>query len=321
MIQRTFVTVLSLAATSAAGDFRLNAPLDCDLSQTCYIQQTVDHDPGPGATDFTCGTLSYDGHKGTDFALPSLAMLAAGVNVLASAPGTVRGVRNNMADVLQDKAGAPDVSDRECGNGVVISHGDGWETQYCHMKKGSVTVQTGQIVSSGQPIGQVGLSGQTQFPHIHLSVRHNGAAVDPFMSDTLATCGAKSDGTLWDAPVPFSPGGIIQAGFSDAVPDYDAIKAGTASILSMPVDTPALVVWGFAFGSRKGDTMTLMINGPQGEIFRDIQVLERTQAQLFRAGGKRTPEGGWPAGDYTGAIAFMRDGKTLDVQTTKVTLN
>ena len=76
--------ISSLAATSAAGDFSLTFPIDCTLDDICFIQQFVDHDPTAGVHDFTCGALSYDGHKGTDFALPSRAAQRAGVNVLAA---------------------------------------------------------------------------------------------------------------------------------------------------------------------------------------------------------------------------------------------
>lgn len=55
----------------------------------------MDHDPSDAAHDFACGSLTYDTHKGTDFALPTLAAQAAGVNVLAAAAGTVVGVRND----------------------------------------------------------------------------------------------------------------------------------------------------------------------------------------------------------------------------------
>jgi murein DD-endopeptidase MepM/ murein hydrolase activator NlpD len=65
----------------------------------------------------------------------------------------LRGIRNDMADVMQGTPGAPDVTDRDCGNGVVISHDDGWETQYCHMKKGSISVQDAQCVAMGQILG------------------------------------------------------------------------------------------------------------------------------------------------------------------------
>jgi len=240
---------------------------------------------------------------------------------LASAPGTVRGMHDDMTDVLQGTPGAPDVSDRECGNGVVVSHIGGWETQYCHMKQGSVTVQTGQSVATGQLLGQVGLSGATQFPHVHLSVRKDGAIVDPFAPDALNTCGPASGKSLWNTPVAFAPGGLIAAGFSDAVPDYDAIKAGTAGQTAMPRTAPALVVWGFAFASRSGDSMTLTIRGPRGEVFSDTHTLDRNQAQLFRAGGKRTPPRGWPAGDYKGTVELRRGGDLLDVKTADITLN
>jgi hypothetical protein len=77
------------AGAFAQTDFRLAWPAACTLGETCHIQQYYDHDAGPKAADFTCGTLSYDGHDGTDIALPTRAAMTAGVEVLASAPGTV----------------------------------------------------------------------------------------------------------------------------------------------------------------------------------------------------------------------------------------
>jgi len=83
---RATLALLLLAAPAAAGSFLLNPPVDCTLGETCFIQNFVDRDPGPGAADFTCGPMTYDGHKGTDFALPSLAAMRQGVDVLAAAP-------------------------------------------------------------------------------------------------------------------------------------------------------------------------------------------------------------------------------------------
>jgi len=65
----SLTAICSLAATSASGEFVLEFPLDCTLDETCFIQQFVDNDPSAIATDFACGSLTYDGHKGTDFAL------------------------------------------------------------------------------------------------------------------------------------------------------------------------------------------------------------------------------------------------------------
>ena len=134
-----------LFSTSAVADFALQQPIDCVLGETCYIQQFVDHTPGLGVSDFRCAGMSYEGHKGTDFGLISLAQQRDGVNVLAAADGTVRGLRDGMDDILW-KEGSSDVAGRECGNGIVLSHEDGFETQYCHLAKGSVTVRQGQSV-------------------------------------------------------------------------------------------------------------------------------------------------------------------------------
>ena len=68
---------LLMALAPPAGAFDLAFPADCTLGQDCYIQQYHDHDPGPEATDYTCGPLSYDGHDGTDIALPTRAAMAA----------------------------------------------------------------------------------------------------------------------------------------------------------------------------------------------------------------------------------------------------
>ena len=92
---------LLITGQGLARDLILNSPIDCDLASTCFIQQYMDRDEGPGAADFTCNLLSNNDHSGTDFALPSLAMMARGVNVIAAAPGTVKGWRDGMPDVRQ----------------------------------------------------------------------------------------------------------------------------------------------------------------------------------------------------------------------------
>jgi hypothetical protein len=67
--------------------------------------------------------------------------------------------------------------------------------------------------------------------------------------------------------------------------------------------------------------MTLTIRGPRGEVSSDTHTLDRNQAQLFRAGGKRTPPRGSPAGDYKGTVELRRGGDLLDVKTADITLN
>ncbi len=314
---RLLVTLSTLAAPVAAGAFSLSSPIDCDLGAVCYIQQFVDRDPTGGVSDFRCSGLTYDGHKGTDFALPSLAMQAEGVNVLAAADGVVTGVRDEMPDVLHTGPDAPDVTDRECGNGLVINHGDGWETQYCHLALGSVIPRSGQEVSAGEVIGQVGLSGQTQFPHVHLSVRKDGEVIDPFDTGSATDCSAS--GELWAKPIDAPDGGLLSVGFAPNVPDYDAVKAGSATML--PTAESNLVIWGLSFGTQTGDMLTLSIEGPERFSFAHDETLDRAQAQTFRAAGKRLTMARWPAGTYNGTVTMTRKGELLDSMSTSFTLD
>ena len=316
MIRAALAALLSLAAFPAASDFLLYNPVDCVVGDTCYIQHLPDRDPGPGSQDFTCGNLTYDGHKGTDFALPSLTAMADGVEVRAASDGVVTGTRDGVPDRLLTPDTAQDVAGKECGNGVVLRHEDGWETQYCHMRQGSIRVQTGDTVIAGQTLGLIGLSGKTQFPHLHLSVRHNGEQVDPF-APTSATCGGTGS-TLWVEPPPVSPGGIISAGFAAGVPEYQTIKAGAAHRETLATTAPALVLYGFAYGSRSGDTLRLSIDGPEGAFLDQTVELTKPQAQFFRASGRRLTAPSWPPGTYTGTVTLLRNGASIDSKVTSV---
>lgn len=63
------------------------------------------------------------------------------------------------------------------GTVVVLDHGDGWQTLYAHL--GSMEVEAGDQVASGDAIGRIGVSGKSTGPHVHVEVRHNGQRVDP----------------------------------------------------------------------------------------------------------------------------------------------
>ncbi len=307
--------LIASALPASAGAFSLDLPIDCTLGETCFIQQYVDHDPGPDAQDFTCGALSYDTHTGTDFALPSLAAMQNGVAVLAAGAGTVSAIRDGMPDTGLTPETAAEIEGRDCGNGVVIRHADGWETQYCHLMQGSVAVRQSQQVRSGTLLGLVGLSGNTEFPHLHMTLRRNGAVVDPFDPDASLTCDGPQPDGLWRDPVAYQAGAILTTGFATAVPEYTSIKAGTAATSAIATDAPALVVWGYAFGGQAQDVMQITITGPAGQNVTDHRaVLERDQAQFFRAAGRRTPPEGWTAGLYTAQVTLLRDGQPVSEQ-------
>jgi murein DD-endopeptidase MepM/ murein hydrolase activator NlpD len=65
------------------------------------------------------------------------------------------------------------------GNYVVISHGQGIETLYGHLK--SIDVAAGDRVTVGQVIGREGSTGFSTGPHLHFELRINGQATDPML--------------------------------------------------------------------------------------------------------------------------------------------
>ncbi len=300
-----------IAGTAIAEDLVLQSPVDCVVGETCYIQQYMDRDPGEGFSDFRCRQLSYDGHKGTDFAVPTLADMHEGVDVLAAADGRVLGFRDSMPDTGYTAETAASVDGKECGNGVVLLHPGAWETQYCHLKKGSIAIKNGQTVKAGDVLGQIGLSGRTQFPHLHLSVRQGGKPVDPFDPDGVVDCDAPGDSTLWAETPVYQAGGVIAMGITTHVPEYQEVKTGLEPTATLPNNAPALIVHAFTFGTLKDDIMRLSLTGPNGQVFQENQVLPRNHAQAFRALGRKRPRSGqWPAGDYVAKVALIR-GETV----------
>ncbi|MEW6541995.1 MAG: M23 family metallopeptidase [Nitrospirota bacterium] len=301
----------------------LGLPLACTLGETCWAANYVDMDPSAEAQDFRCGKRTYNGHDGTDFAIRDLAVMAKGVPVVASAPGVVKNVRDGMEDVaLTDAASRARIKGKECGNGVLVEHGEGWETQYCHLRKGSVVVRANERVQAGQQLGLVGLSGQTEFPHAHLTVRHNGLAVDPFTGRTVGSGCGFAGTMLWrtSAPVPYEEVALYNAGFASSKPSVEMIRSGLREDGPFPATAPALVLWVDLFGVQAGDRLRFRITGPDGKaVLEEEEQIEKTQARRFVYVGKRRKDKSWTTGAYTGLVTLTRaaEGKELSREVTR----
>jgi hypothetical protein len=95
------------------------------------------------------------------------------------------------------------------------------------------------------------------------------------------------------------------------VPEFEAIKAGLDTPATLLAQSPALVLWTYMFGARAGDAVVFEINGPEGRIIAERVVLEKNQALLFRAVGRKMRGSGWPVGDYAGTAKMMRGATEL----------
>lgn len=316
----TLAVLLALAAPAwGAEPPSLAWPVDCRLGDSCWLMNYPDADPGPQARDFRCRPRSYDSHDGTDIAVRDATVMQDGVPVLAATAGEVLRVRDGEPDgAFLDGA---KVDGKECGNAVMMRLESGWQARYCHLREGSVAVRPGQTVPAGHRLGLVGLSGKTEFPHLHLDLRKDGTTVDPFTGADLAAGCGRPPAPLWARSPGYQAGAVYAAGFADHIPGGKQIKADASSPAGLPRTAPALVLWSAAFGVAPDDRLSLTITAPDGTVTvtRDV-TLERDQAWRMEAVGKRTPKAGWPPGTYRGEVRLERSGQPAQVRTITVDL-
>jgi hypothetical protein len=134
-------------------------------------------------------------------------------------------------------------------------------------------VKVGDRVQTGAVLGKIGLSGRTQFPHVHVSVRRDGTRIDPFAPSGRLSCNASAD-TLWNIPVEYDEGGLLSLRFFDHLPKIETLRFGrdTDPITNQ---SPAIVIATFGFGVQKNDTLRLRIDGPRTTLFEHNVTMDR----------------------------------------------
>jgi murein DD-endopeptidase MepM/ murein hydrolase activator NlpD len=116
---------------------------------------------------------------------------AFGADVVAVAEGTVVSVRDDMPEETprQPLVAVQHVGDY-AGNHVVVrlqpreqpfAFGDVWAI-YAHLQPGSIPVRVGERVTTGQPLGRLGNTGNTSDPHLHFQLSDGP---EPLASNSL----------------------------------------------------------------------------------------------------------------------------------------
>ena len=101
--------------------------------------------------------------------------------VFAPADGKVVNVVNHIEDNPIGQINA----ENNWGNAVVIWHYGNIYSALCHLRKGTVVVQEGEVLRYGQIIGKVGNSGRSSVPHLHFQVQSSHEIGSPTIPSEL----------------------------------------------------------------------------------------------------------------------------------------
>jgi peptidase M23-like protein/type IX secretion system substrate protein len=191
-------------ATSFSWPMQAAGLSDCSYY---FIANYVDQDATAGIKDYNCGTVTYDGHRGTDIAThpyPFYKMDHDQVNDIAAAPGTII----DKSDGYFDRNCA---MSSDTANYIIIQHADGSCALYWHMKKFSLTTKTvGMTVATGEFLGVAGSSGSSTDPHLHFEVwgtTLSSSLKDPF----TGTCNLLNPTSWWASQKPYTEPAIVKA--------------------------------------------------------------------------------------------------------------
>ena len=252
---RTTTTLFSWPLQEASGF------TDCSYY---FIANYVDQDTTSGIQDYNCGTVTYDGHRGTDIATapyPFYKMDNNLVDVIAAAPGTIVDKSNGYYD--RNCAMSTDTA-----NYIIIQHADGSCALYWHMKKFSLTSKiVGQTVAAGEFLGVVGSSGDATGPHLHFEVWANGSSNslnDPYSG----TCNHLNGSTWWAAQKPYTEPAVIKAQVNLIAPVFPTCPTTETPNEDSCFDPGARALFYFFIRNETpGDTAHLRIINPDASTF------------------------------------------------------
>ncbi|MEI7475526.1 MAG: M23 family metallopeptidase [bacterium] len=260
----------SLSFEMSSENYKLSFPLACTINKDCWISAYPDDDKSDGWHDYKGGTRTYNGHTGTDIAITDIKTMNKGVSVKAANSGVVLRTRDGVNDINDKRIGVETVNNFACGNGIVTDNGSGIKIAYCHMKKGSIKYKKGDFVKKGDVIGLVGMSGKTEYPHLHIQVFENSKLVDPNAEN------------LWETKIPYNELFIYHIGVTDTMPDQLQCKEGGFNQQIISKNSNKIYLWADIFAPMINDKITYKIISPdKNMIANNSKIIEKNNVRRF----------------------------------------
>ena len=230
--------------------------------------QFVDLDAtSPGFHDFDCRLWTYDGHRGTDGGLRSFGEQFVGMPVFAARDGVVVFAQDGYPDT--------NLNGGFMGNVIFIDHGDGYESQYWHLKNGSVLVSVGQAVKAGQEIGRAASSGNSFGPHLHFETVVNGPGGWEVYEPFAGPCRPGDSGWVDQAPLDTEAPFFVDFGITRTF--LDGLQPPWWEPWPLPTDgqlgvaDPYVVFWWQGYNFPVDALVRVKFTRPDGSVADDAQ--------------------------------------------------
>lgn len=229
--------------------------------------------PIPGKIEITQGFAGEMSHKGRwqhalDFQWPVTEGVSARSSIWSTAvyspvEGVTERTRNDVADNV---LGAPNYAEN-WGNLVVIKMDSGGWALLAHLMQGTVAVVPGQRVGFTTYLGEVGNSGRSAVPHLHIQVQNSPEPGSPTQAFRLANfIHHQKGGEIWHASGLPEPGDIVSPALpAPLVHDLLAGIASGKNVWSVTVSGEVPVQW-----HQKGPlTINTKIDDTGAHVFCD----------------------------------------------------
>lgn len=178
-----FLLFAVLNALAIASHYPSGKTLDVDFplsSGTYYVLQggasivtNPFHAMSGSKTAIDIVKLNSLGNRADDIAPRALSAYEIfGETLYSPCQGSVFKVRNSLPD---NPPGHPDTEHPE-GNYVVLKCAEA-DVFMAHLKRGSIKVAPGEVVTAGQPLAEIGNSGNTLEPHLHIGATKDGIEI------------------------------------------------------------------------------------------------------------------------------------------------